>query len=298
MTFHRKMTDVIFKRIDCLATKHCRTLQRINNRQGTIAFFDNYINPNIDTILIGKPDKLWELSEKFDLCLRRNSDFRIAVEYVFNYDYFRQNSIYTATDLALSLNIKVCPYCNRNYTSCVRMNDGKKVVRHAFDHYFDRGTHPLLAVSFYNLIPSCTTCNSDIKHTASINLTNHLHPYVDNCTSDYKFSYKYSNALEAEYGLKVSVKTVDPRIKNTMDCFAIEPVYNAHTDILRDLIRTRNYFSDRYLDILSDNLLKGVIVSREEMYKIVFGAEYDTAKFLDKPFSKFKRDILEELGII
>ena len=96
MTFHRKMTDVIFKRIDCLATKHCRTLQRINNRQGTIAFFDNYINPNIDTILIGKPDKLWELSEKFDLCLRRNSDFRIAVEYVFNYDYGLLNQIVKA----------------------------------------------------------------------------------------------------------------------------------------------------------------------------------------------------------
>jgi len=68
--------------------------------------------------------------------------------------------------------------------------------------------------------------------------------------------------------------------------------------ILQPLIKTRQYFSDRYLSILSSNLLKNVIVSREDLYRIVFGTEYDTTNFENRPFSKFKSDILKELGII
>lgn len=29
-----------------------------------------------------------------------------------------------------------------------------------FNHFYDKGTYPYLALSFYNLIPSCSTCNS------------------------------------------------------------------------------------------------------------------------------------------
>lgn len=54
------------------------------------------------------------------------------------------------------LNIRTCPYCNRHYTFTL---DKKVKAAPEFDHFYDKSKHPLLAVSFYNLVPSCHTCN-------------------------------------------------------------------------------------------------------------------------------------------
>lgn len=130
-----------------------------------------------------------------------------------------------------------------------------------------------------------------------MNLNKYLHPYVDNNINDIKFTYKYSH--ETKSGLRVKVNTQDPsKAKNTIEAFAIEEVYNSHTGELLDLIKTQQYFSEKYLSILSSNLLKDIIVSKEEIYRIVFGTEYNSKNYVNRPFSKFKSDILQELGII
>ena len=36
-------------------------------------------------------------------------------------------------------------------------------MRPQFDHWFPKKKYPLLAISFYNLIPCCTYCNSSVK---------------------------------------------------------------------------------------------------------------------------------------
>lgn len=205
--------------------------------------------------------------------------------------------MYDAYKLAEDLDVRTCTYCNRNYTNTVISSNGKKITRPQFDHYFDKNQNPLLAVSFYNLIPSCSICNSSIKGTHKMTLTDYTHPYLDNALRDIRFTYKYTR--KSKNGLQVKVVTPDPsKVKNTVDTFAIEEVYDSHTSELLDLLRTKQYFSDRYLSILKSNLLKDVIVSKEDLYRIVFGTEYDETNFISRPFSKFKSDILKELGII
>ena len=36
-------------------------------------------------------------------------------------------------------------------------------------------------------------------------------------------------------------------------------------------------------------------ISEKEAYRLTFGAEYDELNFHKRPFSKFKKDIIEEL---
>lgn len=130
-----------------------------------------------------------------------------------------------------------------------------------------------------------------------MSVENYLHPYLDDGIDQIRFTYKYSKFDKS--GLKVKVLTDDPsKAKNTVDVFALEEVYNSHIGELSDLINTRQHFSDRYLSILSANLLSGVVVSKEDLYRIVFGAEYHKSNFVNRPFSKFKSDILKELGVI
>ena len=65
-----------------------------------------------------------------------------------------ENGISNAHFIFKELNIRTCPYCNRHYT--FTLNKGAKAAPE-FDHFYDKADHPLLAVSFYNLVPSCHT---------------------------------------------------------------------------------------------------------------------------------------------
>src|SRR5690606_28834361 len=89
--------------------------------------------------------------------------------------------------LANLLDQHTCTYCNREYIFIYKKK-GKGMVPQ-FDHWFAKKDYPLLALSFYNLIPSCATCNT-IKSSTPFNLRDHLHPYIDkNISSTYSFSY-------------------------------------------------------------------------------------------------------------
>ena len=291
--FHMGMLDFVFKRIAKIGE-----LDGVNN---VIAerFFENHIFDLIDDLLIGKPERLIQLSNQLNPFIDFSSDIRKAIEYVFNYDIFitKAKIRFDAYRLADSLDVRTCTYCNRNYTNTVIRKNGDKLTRPEFDHYFDKASHPVIAISFYNLIPSCSICNSSIKGTHKMNLVDYMHPYIDNNLDDIRFTYKYT--LETKSGFRIKVKTPPAsKASNSVDAFAIEEVYNSHTGELSDLIKTRQYFSDKYLSILSSNLLRDVIVSKEDLYRIVFGTEYDSINFINRPFSKFKSDILKELGII
>ena len=78
----------------------------------------------------------------------------------------------------------------------------------------------------------------------------------------------------------------------------IDLVYNSHTDILYDILKLRRAYSDKYLSIMKNNLLSGVEISKKEIYRMAFGVYLDEVDFEKRPFSKFKKDILEELGIV
>lgn len=62
----------------------------------------------------------------------------------------------TAYWLQRQLGVKVCPYCNRMYTTTLF---GEEKIRPDFDHFYPKSKYPYLAVSLFNLIPSCSMCN-------------------------------------------------------------------------------------------------------------------------------------------
>lgn len=258
-----------------------------------------YIESNLEKILIGLPEELEKINDFLNVFIEISSDFKLAIKYIFNYDWFtdKKKKIYNAYSLAKKLDVKTCVYCNRNYTNTVITRKEEKLIRPEFDHFFDKGKNPLLALSFFNLIPSCNICNSRIKHSKEFKLETHIHPYLDDKINEIKFTYIYD--IKENNDLKIKVKAENcERTKRTIKDFAVEEVYNSHTDILSDLLKTRKAFSDRYLDILSENLLEGINISKEELYRLAFGVEAETKDFVKRPMSKFKNDILKELGII
>lgn len=291
--FHIEMESFILKRVNWIKTK-----TTVNNEL-VMRLFNIHIFDHLGDILVGKPEKLMEISNYIQPFINNIPDLKTAIEYVFNYKRFTSHSKtrFDAYQLAELLDIRTCTYCNRNYTSTIIKDDGKKLTRPQFDHYFDQASHPILSLSFFNLIPSCSICNSSIKGTYKMNLDEYIHPYLDNALGDIKFTYKYSQ--KSKDGLRIKVDSPNlSKAKKTIEAFAIEEIYNSHTGELSDLLKTKRYFSDKYLSMIRSNLLKDVIVSKEDLYRILFGTEYNEVKFINRPFSKFKSDILKELGII
>ncbi len=71
----------------------------------------------------------------------------------------------TAYWLQRQLGVKVCPYCNRMYTTTLF---GEYRIRPDFDHFYPKSIYPYLAVNLFNLIPSCSMCNKKKRNVAEV----------------------------------------------------------------------------------------------------------------------------------
>lgn len=330
----KSTTCLVYKRltgIGCDDT-HCKTCRQTRRSDhGLSISIRNYLTrERICNIISSKPDFLWQHLEDFYHAIPRFTvnDFENYVNIlkklpsdrstsekailkrfgrinnkllkVFSYTTFQdKEKYYNAYSLANALNQSTCTYCNRLYTNTVISKDKRKITRPQFDHWYPKKAFSLLALSFYNLIPSCPTCNGSIKGNDVFEIGSHIHPYKDLIKEDdFKFSYKYSTETKNGVAVKLLFPSGDLAVKRTMDSFKIEEVYNAHTEEIKELIRLKQIYNDRYLSILANNTYNNLKISKEELYQLAFGVKYKNEEFSNRPFSKMKKDLLLELGIV
>jgi hypothetical protein len=217
-----------------------------------------------------------------------------------NYKWFSQKAQkhYNAYQLTKSLRRDTCTYCNRAYTNTIiRQIDAKPIIRPTLDHWFPKYNHPLLAVSFYNLVPSCPTCNSYIKGTNLESLDKVIHPYVDPLqTSDFEFAYFFENSL-SQYQIFIrNLSSLNNKAVYTLNQMYMGTIYQAHEGDLNDLLTIQKNYSGSYIDSIK-KLLGGKLTT-SEIYKIAFGTEHKEKDFYKRPLSKFKHDILRQMGLL
>lgn len=99
---------------------------------------------------------------------KRDSEIKVCKE-LFKYvslKYEKKGQMESTTYwLQRQLGVKVCPYCNRMYTTTLF---GECRIRPDFDHFYPKSQYPYLAVSLFNMIPSCSMCNRKKGDTAEI----------------------------------------------------------------------------------------------------------------------------------
>jgi len=172
--------------------------------------FYEYILDNVDHIDLfsGTKEKLNEIIRKiekkfdrdfFNTIISPKFTYKDHVLKIFSYKEFRSSE--NAFWFAEKLNIKVCPYCNREYTfrfpifrhekqnNKLKFQTNKKVL-FDFDHFLSKEKYPYLSLSFFNLVPSCSICNSRFKHTTEFDFDNYIYPYEENFENEIKFKIK------------------------------------------------------------------------------------------------------------
>jgi hypothetical protein len=220
---------------------------------------------------------------------------------LFDYEVWFQNpknrTRYDAYQLAANLDRSTCCYCNRMYTATVKSSYEQKVMRPVFDHWYPQHKYPLLALSFYNLIPSCTICNSNIKGQKLPDIKKQLHPYsTGDILSNFRFSFDFSKDTE-HFKIKTIIAAGDYKLRDTIKEQKLELLYQAHPTELADMLTLAKAYSPDYVQQII-NLFPNDSLSHKEAYRLAFGTEVDPANFHRRPLSKFRADILTELQLI
>jgi hypothetical protein len=278
-----------------------------NNDGNTKQFFIDY-KDNLKEIILAKPHELYTWAKSIE-----NSSIDIAPIKEFfigkkKGGYYSMYDRWGAYELAKKLKVDVCPYCNRNYTFTLGNDkNGKKGTRPDFDHFFDKATYPYLALSFYNLVPSCNICNSDFKGSKKFNLDNNIHPYFEGFEDKAKFTSKpktYEALLgldETNLEIKIEVQNYDTEIQKkiagNINAFKINDLYAQHTSVVSELYMKKQISNDQYIKVLQETF-KNFNLSKEEIYRLAFGNFLDEKDFHLRPLSKLTHDIAQELGLL
>lgn len=229
---------------------------------------------------------------------------------IFDYNKFAKGQK-DAYWLLRELKVRVCPYCNCVYTTTLPTREELekaerrkefKTTRATFDHFYCQSQYPYLAMSLFNLIPSCNICNNN-KSSKNQEI---IYPYdeefgknaVFRLVPDLTEENEDSNVLHfltgesdrffvrlmakgvvtllekasLEYRLSdIEEEDYRNRIIGSMELFHIEELYNELKPEIMDILRNRYYFSDEYIDSVICPLLKkggrrdGKCVSNEQV---------------------------------
>lgn len=296
--FHREKVNCVFE--DLIEKGYIlRDKKQKNISKDFICFLEKYKEELISAL----PKRLIEIHKDFE-----NKNFSKHQKKLIK-SFFKDTCYknFPNKEFLNHLGVDTCVYCNRNYTLYI----GGNHARAELDHWFPKEKFPILAVSFYNLIPSCHSCNH-IKGNGDVlvkqllgktkitekeinnwweNVLNDLnHPYFD--YSEFKFSFSYNSINDFNMIIKVFKNS---KTEKTIIFNKTKEIYDSHRNKeLKDLIDLRYKYPENYINTLVEKTFKGTM-SKEEIYRMVFGIETKEEDYHKRPFSKFKHDIIEEL---
>lgn len=224
---------------------------------------------------------------------RSHSNFVLRNIFI-NHAY--DNALFDKLEFIKSINRDTCPYCNRNYIYYLTAD---KKIKPQIDHFYPKSRYPFLAMSFYNLIPSCQTCNGfgakEEKDPLEEDLIN---PYLLT-HSDFKFSYtiKSIDVINPLFNKgSISVRFVKS-VKGHMNVFKLQDFYDQHSDhVLELIVKSKLKYSEYYRKYLQS--YKGFKFSEEEIDRLILGNYSLESELHKRPFAKLYQDIGRELGLI
>ena len=203
------------------------------------------------------------------------------------------------------LNIRTCPYCNRHYT--FTLDDGTVKVSPEYDHFYDKSSYPILAVSFYNLVPSCHTCNHVKRNNKA-----KINPYFS--------GFKRKFELQNENGERMPIDEIinqekvgrigfgklgdsEEEIERfeeeqcNIDTFGLQGLYEMHDDYISEIIEKTIGYNSIVNQALVD-AFQDQAYSPQQVVEFVWDRYLNEAQFEKRPLSKLTRDVLEQIGIL
>lgn len=254
---------------------------------------------NVKALLLADRKHMESFMQQFGTYSKEITDDLLRI--VFRYTNFSNRKV--VSEILHEMKMPVCPYCNRLYITALR----KKKVRPQLDHFFPKSKYPYLALSLYNLIPSCSVCNQ-AKSDLDSRRKPLLYPYEEEFGENVVFALE----LTGEDDFVKKITGCDPeisvRIHNlfpTSDLgkkadrqdaqLHLTELYNEHRDYVADILK--NYYINT--DARMEELLQqfpNIFRSKDEIRSLVFMSAISKDQWGKRPLSKLTYDILQELN--
>lgn len=233
--------------------------------------------------------------------IKKPVETKKSVKYITldNFDSIEEGFKWGAYAYVLSLKIKVCPYCNRNYVLPLYSEEGK--MRADLDHFFAKNEYPYLSISIYNLVPSCKYCNSSLKGQKEFTYESNFHPF-DKINADklYRITYvpKSIDCFlgKEDFDIELIYNQAEkdwPRMKANNDIFKIKETYQYHKDIVASFIKKRYIYDDGYIEYLLKTY-PNLFSSREEVVSFLL-SPYNISQTENAPLGKLMKDLKDEM---
>lgn len=223
------------------------------------------------------------------------------------YNYFVQNKghfntngagiDYNSTYLASKLNAFTCPYCNENYTYSFHYEDEDHKLRRTYDwdHIYPKMHYPFLAISFFNLVPSCKVCNL-IKSDKNKEYYNPHLPF--NMDDFYFFDIDpigagfITDITKIKLNLVLKTSQYKKEVKETIAVIGLLERYNCHKDLLKHILNKKRIYTAEYITKLFTQVPGLTTLSVSDARTMLFGIYFNYSEYYKAPFSKLTNDIL------
>ena len=290
---------------DILNSEECRNLLHDDYGKLYNYFYakDGRLNTKqIKELLLADRSKMEELIKllgTYEDKWGANPDAKQLLSTVFRYDNFStRKAAYTILD---KMGVTVCPYCNRAYIATLK--EGK--VRPQFDHYFPKAKYPYLALSLYNLIPSCGICN---RTKADLDTREFpiLYPYEEEFGEHIVFAVKIDNNdfVKCIRGNSDSIvigirnpeeNALYEQVKNQDIRLHLTDLYNTHKDYVQDIFKSYYINTDRRVEELVRHF-PDLFPTKEDVRSLLFMNYLRKDEWGKRPLAKLTYDIYREIG--
>lgn len=273
-----------------------------------------HIIENYDSIILLEPEKFGEYHEEFfnkadvsKIVIKTVKDRKTKKTKIeekklherivecMRYEDVRTN-IYPL--LFHKLNLHTCPYCNAQYLDVVERKAGER-GNFQLDHAYPRSKYPWLCITFFNLIPSCGSCNL-AKHADA--------PVYNIYTNDYGKLYPFHFRLETKSllrylltqdgkMLKIELDTTEEGLENYEQDFSIESLYSAYNDVVEEIIWKAKIYNESFKANLEDSLGK-LFPYCGDFTRFIVGNYTDPRDILKRPLALLMGDIARQLKLI
>lgn len=217
---------------------------------------------------------------------------------VFRYDRYSKRK--NAVEILKKMQVTVCPYCNRQYIFTLSSGE----VRPQFDHYYPKSRYPYLALSLYNMIPSCSICNM-AKSALDTLKEPILYPFDEEMGSKAKFEIKRKKngnfvrmlqGISNEFEITLNAVNAENKliISNQIEKLHLNDLYNEHKEYVMDIIKSKYVNSpERIHELLV--LFPSLFESYEDVKNLLYMTNIQKAAWGDRPLSKLTHDIDKQL---
>ena len=286
---------------------------KVNNN----SFKKVFKNYKFEEIIFVKENEIHLLIETIEkrintLTKKKKEEFIDLIQNLFKYTNKFQGKVLTPF-FTKNFSFRTCFYCNKDFITNFEKEKKDLVSTFQLDHFYDKDTYPYLALSFYNLIPSCPTCNSS-KIKGTKNIFEHDSKVgkfkIEKCLKPNDEKFDFHQKVKFKLFLDDSCKNLHIKSKDDIDIplkeqftdkydkyieiFKLNERYKAHKDIVYEMIQKAELYPESRLKELQN--LTGIPF--QQIKKDIFNLIDENEDLSKQPFSKLIIDMSKELKII